>query len=386
VHLLPHSFRGKAIDEAGERLVRSREYGRAAALLIPEGAGHFRSARSTSQDLPRWSVEALFAAMHWRELVEATDRTRTPRISSVQQLAELLIPRELVEPLPFSAGELEEMLVDKRITGQALSSRDSAYTGSAALGLALVEDRSALGMKAVGLASELVRIAESSKTTPGLSARELLLVGLSTVTDPVEVALGAAHLTLDMRWLQEFKRELTERSRYSEIDLIYQVRDTLEKGLSEEYPSIRRLLATVDASDNVRKDVRLRFTLERRNWIYPVGLKYLRGPDPEMRDALRYTLADCTAELGEDAMVEILNAAMQRKFRETRPEPFARALREDPLKALLLPLEMVDRLGRREALIAEVRRRRPISSNFRDVAESYSRLDKAVSAVFSRFG
>jgi len=117
-----------------------------------------------------------------------------------------------------------------------------------------------------------------------------------------------------------------------------------------------------------------------------VGLKYLRGPDPELRGALRYALADCTTELGADAMVEILNAAMQRKFRETRREPFARALREDPLKALLLPLEMVDRLGRREALLTEVRRRRPISSKIRDVAESYSRLDKAVSAVFSRFG
>jgi len=261
VHLLPRRFRDKAIDEAGERLVRSREYGRAAALLVPEDAGHFRSARSTSQDLPRWSVEALFAAMHWRELVEATDRPRTtPRISSVQQLAELLIPRELVEPLPFSAVELEEMLVDKRIISRALSSRDSAYAGSAALGLALVEERSRLGMKAVGLTSELVRAVDRSKMNSGLSARELLLVGLGTVTDPVEVGLGAAHLTLDMQWLQEFESELVERSQYSETDLIYQVRDALNKSLSEEYPSIRRLLATVDAVENVRKDARLRFT------------------------------------------------------------------------------------------------------------------------------
>jgi AAA ATPase domain len=387
VHLLPSPYRDQAIEQAGDRLVRSREYDKAAALLISDSSREFRSTQAASRQMPRWSVEALFATMNWHELTESSDLFRRGRIRSVQELAELLIPRELIRSLPLSAEELDEDLDMDRIEPRVLSSRDGdSYSGSAALGLALVEERDRIGMKAVKLASILTRVTEVSEGSLGLGPRELLLVGLGTVDGWVRVALRPAHLRLDKRWLEGFRHELSDRDQWSGAELIDQISIALDDALSEEYPSMRRLLTTIDAAEKGRKGVRSEFLFSSRSWNPKVALEYLRGPDPELRDPLRYALADCAVELGEHVLAEILNTVMQRTFRETRPEQFVRSLQENAPKALELPVEMVDRMGKRQALLAEIRRRRPISAMFAALEESYRRLDQAVLTVFSRFG
>lgn len=385
IDLLPSRYRDAAIQDAGKRFVAGKEFGSAAALIIGSSPNTFRGTTSRSGGLESWETEALFGAAEWRDLSDRGDQTYVSRLDSLGTLAETIFPRELAAPLPMTGAELDRLLDVDSITKQAESLQDGGaeFTGRIALGLALIDSRSPIGLESSRLATRLLKIAEQARIPPGVGPRQVLLIGISFVTDWVSARFRTSHLILDERWLEDFKGELQRRDKSSSVELIDRTLGVLRStGSMARRPYIREILANIDG---VEGKLSVEFPLHWHRWSMDEAVRYLRGPDPELRDPLCYALAECANELGVETIFEAVSSVLPFPFQDAEGRSLRKNLGRDAVKALVLPIELIDRSGRRPDLIKNVTRRRPKSTKIREVAEAYARLDRAVEYILSRF-
>lgn len=384
--LLPSRYRDAAIQDAGKRFVAGKEFGSAAELIIGSSSRVFRTATPHLGRLENWEAEALFGAAEWREFVERSDQTTyASRFDSLQALTEAIFPRELASPLRMTGTELDERIDVASIAKQAMSLQDGGaeYTGRIALGLAMIDSRSPIGLESANLATRLLRIGQQARIHPGVGPRQMLLIGISCATDWLTAKFRTSHLVLSEEWLEDFRRELQRRDSNSSVALIDHTLGMLRSTkITKRPPYIREMLARIDG---VEGTLSVEFPMHWHRWSMEDAMRYLRGPDPELRDPLRYALAECVDEMGPDSIFEIIRSLLPYQFQEIESRSFRNALKHDAVKALVLPIELIDRCGKRPQLIQNVLRQRPISTKIRDVAGSYVRLDNGVKYILSRF-
>jgi hypothetical protein len=262
----------------------------------------------------------------------------------------------------------------------------TAFAAKLGLGLALVDSRSGLGPSMRLLARRIARSFPKKGQKAGIGPRQLLLAMLGGTREPIAVRIRPSQLMLKQEWLRGFQVKLYEGGWRAAGWALDETAQVFRTELEKPQPSIAKVLAAVDAVEARRKGGGLSFTVSPSNWTVPEAKLYLSGPDVELRDPLRYFLAEAFSPDRLPGLLSLLVEAMPWATDELTSKAFGAALIADAPKALLLPLEMVDRLGSLQDLVAKVMATAPVMSRHLDaIASAYGRLQGAVDSTFQRW-
>ncbi len=394
VGLLPSLYQGKAYEQTGQRLVKSREFGKASELYFLHRERPGKKPFEGSEDLGRWEIEALFATASWESLRDIPGYV--PAYSSsekynsgIQLLSDTLFPAEIVSPGLLLSGKVNQDLIECSTSKElgfkniAANNRETIFQ-RLAVGLILINSRAALNYqarKAIGTIVKQIRSAKRPALSPTLERRLLFLDCLSSESQIQAVSLSPATLKLNSKWLREVPDYLEGEIDSNLNGLIASLLNILTKDVSGESNTVRRMLGAVDGLSKM-SDWRQSFPIDLSRHKSENLLQLLRGPDPEFRDPCRFALLDAFQDHASRMdLGSIFSSVVKLKLEDLDPVIFANALATAPEHALESYVELADRSWTLGELMRQAKKARPNNMKLRKVSDAYERWDNAVNAT-----
>jgi hypothetical protein len=395
IELLPPRYREPAYDQTGQRLVVSREFGKALALCrLARGkwdGARFRPHSSLSQ----WEVNTLFATASWDDLKDLPLLIPGSRLAldypgRLQDFVNILFPSEIVQPGFIPSSIVSDRLIawakdEGRLTKIQLDNGEMLIQ-RLTVGLVLSNNHAPLSDQARKAISVFVRQIRSIKrltSSPTLERRLLLLDALSSEFHLPEVRLSPSTIRLKLDWLESLPSYTKGAAQSKSSGPINLALDILRQSIGEKSGTVRRLLGAIDGMLDMadwRRGLRLSSDLAHDG---PERLlQLLRGPDPEFRDPCRFALLDAFSDYESlKELGAIFSSAIELNLEDLNPNNFAVALTAAPEHALESYVELADRAWGLGKLMEQAKSARPLNAKLGMVTDAYLRWDGAVRAT-----
>ncbi len=386
VKYLPKTYLSKAYDKTGRRLVNNREFGKAMELL-QRGRESGLAFNSQSKGIGgSWEIDALFCTAEWDELRNhltylLKDTYFTP---SLQDAAKIIHPAEIVEPELVDINSVQSLLSRIDIEGMSekeLSKPEIKTTiGNLAFCLVLLNGRRRVTNEVRAVLKRLVqKILKYEQPSFGAPfERKVLALSLLGSQKPQSrIHFSPSTFKLDLDWLSELKDQTADN--YEMHSLITEAEQSLQKSLSRNRMTVRNLLGEFDGLyKNRNKWKRAAFQTNVGTINEQFILKYLRGPDLDFRDPVRFALLEAYPDYASwKRLGEIIADVVNLKLEDLEPDSFAESMSSGAEHSLENYVELVDRRWSLGKLLHSVHRDRPKARKISLIGQAYERWNKA---------
>lgn len=390
VELLPAEYFQKAYEKTGQRLIDSREFGKALRLYQRhekiEQSHHIQVLKPYAS----WELDTLFGTAKWEELEQALEyELANVSASSVELYPSRVSQQALItdtwsqKPTVQFPGAFE----DGPMISEPGNAGAQAYNKRVVIYFLL---RSYFVRSEISDEKLILRWIRSLKSKAKLIdsshfQRKLLYLELLLPNESLTLTLAPSLLKIDPVWLenlvtQPFMRDQLGQDGRELRQMLLDARALLTR------KTVRRTLDALDVlyKNKIAGKVR---RIERDAAEFGVDLvQWFRGPDSEFRDPVRFALLDafCTRDDYRE-LAGLLTSVLALPFTDLEPEAFAEAMVPDPEHFLEPYIEIVDRTWALGTLLSVAVAARPNAASLARVKAAYDRWDAAVLAAFNKY-
>jgi hypothetical protein len=387
VKWLPDEFFISAYESTGRNLTNAGEY--AAAYSLYERAQRISNNRKISYEelnnASTWVVETLLRTVNWRRLESEPITTRGLKWNGdTDYLANLINSANFTNAKRAQVFLIEELL-------QEYAKRKTFSTGSdhivaeqrmmAQLGtFVLIYQHDVRLPKKFreNIRTVFQRVKQNEPQYSWRWEKNLTLLSMMQMANrESHIDVPYNMLKLDPHWLEEFAEHFRQHivdDREAILKVIYTVSNTFGVG----WVNARSFLGQVDATIKRRsgKGMRIRwhYTAKQNKLL----LTWLKGPDPEFRDPVRYAIIESfTTRTSIKKLAKIIRGVTTMHNAELEPDAFATAIMENPEHTLVPYVELVDRCWALDEFIDALLKYKPKGKKLQLVRKSYDRWNKA---------
>lgn len=378
VMVLPSRYFQRAYAGAGQRLAHAREY-RQAWLLIERSWREFGNSLS---QLSTWEADTLFATCRWpmlsSELGKLSYRSSAGSIKPWFYRVALKVaslPQDtslLLESIDFLDTVRKE--VDEGSSEIARSVTDWNYL---AMGILLLDSHLYRSIsQQLPFVTGFLRYFENIDNKPKsalLNHRLYLMSSLSTQKVGTTPRLAPSLLRLRKRTLERLTHAIPNS----------RIRESLSITSKElkARPTSKTLLSRIDTLYRYEEDWKSIDVIELAR-ITGMGSDLLRGPDPEFRDPLRYSiLEEYTTSQARSRLAGIFQSLLDFPLADLEPGRFVGELDNDAEHSLIPFVELIDRAWQIGPLLKALCMDRPDSVSLQHIRSLYTEWDGTVNSV-----